>query len=81
MAETAVSEKGQTMTMRAAILIDHDDRRLGKLMVAPGCFVIRHAGATFVRTDKAVRIRPSMLTTAVVFEQTEVYVRERLESL
>jgi hypothetical protein len=67
--------------MRPAVLIDETDRRIGKLMVGPACFVIRHQDATFVRTDKVVRLHHSHRAMAVIFEQTEVYVRERLESI
>jgi len=67
--------------MRVAVLVDEADRRLGKLTVAPSCFVIRHQDATFVRTDKVVRLHHSHRALAVVFEQTEVYVRARLEAI
>lgn len=67
--------------MRIAVLIDEMDRRLGKLTIAPSCFVIRHGDATFVRTDKVVKLHHSHRAMAVVFEQTEVYVRNRLEGI
>lgn len=67
--------------MQIAVLIDERDRRIGKLTVAPCCFVIRHRDATFVRTDKAVKLHHSHRATAIVFEQTEVYVRDRLETI
>lgn len=67
--------------MRVAVLIDERDRRLGKLQVSESCFVIRHNDAVFVRTAKAVKLHHSHRVTAVVFEQTEVYVRDRLEAV
>lgn len=67
--------------MQIVVLVDERDRRLGKLTVAPSCFVIRHRDATFVRTDKAVKLHHSHRAMAVVFEQTEVYVRDRLEAI
>jgi hypothetical protein len=67
--------------MRIAVLVDERDRRLGKLTVAPSCFVIQHEDATFIRTDKVVRLHHSHRAMAVVFEQTEVYVRKQLEAI
>lgn len=69
------------MTMRPAVLVDEADNRIGKLMVGPACFVIRHRDAVFVRTDKAVKIHHSHRALAVVFEQTEMYVRDKLEAI
>lgn len=69
------------MSVQIAVLIDEKDRRLGKLAVIPACFVIRHAGATFVRTDKGVKLHHSHRAIAVVFQQTEVFVRDRLEPI
>jgi hypothetical protein len=67
--------------MRIAVLIDEKDNRIGKLTVSESCFVIRHRDATFVRTDKAVRLHHSHRTLAIVFEQTEPFVRDRLEAI
>lgn len=67
--------------MQIAVLIDDTDRRLGKLQVPPSCHVIRYGGATFVRTPKGVKLHHSHRAIAVVFDQTEVYVRERLEAI
>ena len=67
--------------MRIAVLVDEMDRRLGNLTVVPACFVIRHGDATFVRTDKVVKLHHSHRAMAIVFEQTEVYVRNRLETI
>lgn len=66
---------------RPAVLIDELDNRLGKLMVAPSCFVIVFQERTFVRTDKAVKLHHSHRATAVVFEETEPYVRARLDPI
>ncbi len=66
---------------RPAVLIDERDRRLGRLMVPPTCFVIVHDGATFVRTDKGVKLHHSHRALAVVFEETTPYVRTRLDPL
>lgn len=65
--------------MRLAVLIDERDRRLGKIQVPEACFVIQHGDASFVRTDKVIRLHHSHRAMAVVFEQTEIFVRERLE--
>ncbi len=67
--------------MKIAVLIDERDRRLGKLQVPDACFVVRHDGATFVRTQRAIKLHHAHRAFAVVFEQTEVYVRERLEPI
>lgn len=67
--------------MRVAVLIDERERRLGKLTVGPACFVIRHGDATFVRTDKVVRLHHSHRAMAVIFEETPIYVRDRLEQI
>lgn len=67
--------------MTPAVLIDERDRRLGKLMVASTCRIIRHADATFVRTDKSVRLHHSHRALAVVFEQTEIFIRNKLEAI
>lgn len=65
--------------MRTAVLIDERDRRVGKLPVTDSCFVIRHNGAFFVRTQTGVRLHHSHRALAVVFQQTEVYVRDKVE--
>lgn len=67
--------------MRVAVLVDEMDRRLGKLTVGPSCFVISYQDATFVRTEKAVRLHHSHRALAVVFEQTEVHARKQLEPI
>ena len=67
--------------MRIAVLIDEKDNRIGKLTVPESCFVILHKEATFYRTEKTVRLHHSHRSTAVVFEQTEPFVRDRLEAI
>jgi hypothetical protein len=67
--------------MRLAVLIDERDRRLGKVQVPESCFVILHHTAVYIRTDKVVRLHHSHRAMAVVFEQTEVFVREKLEAI
>jgi hypothetical protein len=67
--------------IKTAVLIDERDRRIGKLHVPQSCFVIQHDGATFVRTEKTIRLHHSHRAFAVVFDQCEVYVRERLETI
>lgn len=70
------------MTIRAAILVDLDDSRLGRVMVPDTTFVIRHNGSTFVRTDEGIRVtRQPGGHVAAIFRQTEIYVRDRLEPL
>jgi hypothetical protein len=67
--------------MRVAVLIDEKDNRIGKLTVPDACFVIRHKEATFYRTDKTVRLHHSHRSTAVAFEETQPFVRDRLEAI
>lgn len=64
---------------RAAVLINEADVKLGKTDVPEATFVIRHGGATFVRTAEGVRL--SGRGIGVAFRQTEVYIRERLEAI
>lgn len=64
---------------RRAVLIDEFDRRLGTLIVAQATTIIQHQGSFFVRTEKSVKLRPNQTALAVVFEHTDVYVRDRLE--
>jgi hypothetical protein len=67
--------------MRRAVLVDERDNRLGAVDVSDATLIIRHDGAFFVRTGESVRLRPSHRALAIVFEQTEIYVRERLEPI
>jgi hypothetical protein len=66
---------------RRAVLIDELDKRLGTVMVSPATTVIKHNGAFFVRTGVTVKLRPAHRALVDVFAQTEVYVREKLESI
>jgi hypothetical protein len=65
--------------MRRAVLVNESDVRLGTVDVPSSCSVIRYGGGYFYRTEKTVRLRPAHTAMAVVFDQTEVYVRERLD--
>jgi hypothetical protein len=67
--------------MRTAVLIDERDRRIGKLMVPESCFVIKHNDALFVRTEKAIRPNPRLNAIAVVFEETQPFIRTKLEAI
>lgn len=66
------------MTARTAVLLDERDRKLGKVMVPETVFVIEHRGDVFVRTAEGVRLTRDGVGVAVVFRQTEVFVRDRL---
>lgn len=63
--------------MRTAVLIDERDRRLGRCAVPELTFIIRHKEALFVRTDNGVRLPSGGI--GVIFEETDVMVRERLD--
>lgn len=62
-----------------AVLIDEKDRRIGKLMVPPSCNVICHHEVIYVRTGRGVKLNPAHRAIAVVFEETEVYHRAKLD--
>lgn len=64
---------------RAVVLVDELDRRIGTTSVPETVFVIKHGDAIFVRTARGVRMGGGGI--GVVFEQTEVYVRERLDPI
>lgn len=63
--------------IRAAILFDERDRKLGKVMISETVFVIRHRDSIFVRTEKGVRLPGGGI--GAVFIETEPMVREKLE--
>lgn len=65
------------MTTRTAVLIDERDRQVGKTSVPEAVFIIRHGEALYVRTARGVRLSGGGI--GVVFEQTEVFVRDRLD--
>ena len=67
--------------VQIAVLVDGRDRRLGKLRISTSCFAILHEGAIFVRTGKMVRLPPGQRTPAIVFEETEVFKRDKLEPI
>jgi hypothetical protein len=67
--------------MRRAVLVNERDVRLGTVDVGAATHVISHGGALFVRTEKAVKLRPAHTALAVVFDQTEAYVRDRLDPI
>lgn len=67
--------------MRRAILIDERDRRLGTVDVPDATLVIRHRESIFVRTARAVKLRPNDRAFLPVFEEVEVYVRERINPI
>jgi hypothetical protein len=67
--------------MRLAVLINERDVRLGAVNISDATAVIRHGGSIFVRTGKTVKLRPNHRMLALVFEQTEIYVRDKLEPI
>lgn len=67
--------------MQTAVLIDERDRRLGTAPVSDACWIIQHNDRLFVRTAKGVRLRPASRTFAIVFEETDPFVRNRLEAI
>lgn len=69
------------MTTKVAVLIDERDRRLGRLQVSEACFVIQYGEATFVRTARSIKLHHTDRSFAIVFEQTEPFVRNKLEAL
>jgi hypothetical protein len=66
------------MAIETAIIVDDRDERLGTLQVGPACFVLNYDGRYFYRTDKRKRLMMHGTATGVVFEETEVWIRARL---
>lgn len=64
---------------RVAVLVDERDNRIGKAVVSNATIIILHQDRLFVRTDKTVRPNPRVNVMAVVFEETEPFVRNQLE--
>lgn len=64
------------MAVRTAVLINDRDVRLGSVTLPDTVFVMSHGGSYFARTDKGIRLPGGGI--AVVFQETEVYVREKL---
>ena len=69
------------MTTQLAILLDERGERLGTTRVPPAVSVIQHNGAYFARTDMRMRPNPRLTPLAIVFDQTEPYVRNKLEKV
>lgn len=67
------------MATRSVVLIGERDERLGSLRVHDGVMVIRHHDDLFIRTSKGIRSSGGGM--AVVFELTDVYVRDRLDPI
>lgn len=67
------------MAIRAAVLIDERDRRLGTTMVPETAFIIKHGEGLFVRTAQAVRLSGGAV--GVVFQEMEPLVRQKLGSM
>lgn len=63
--------------IRAAILFDDRDRKLGKTMVSDTTFVIQHKDRFFFRTDKGVRLTSGGV--GAQFLEMDPLVRDRLE--
>ena len=67
--------------MRTAVLLDDSDVKLGKVAVQETTFVIRHGGSYFVRTAEGVRLTRAGCGVGVVFRETQIFIRERLEPI
>lgn len=63
--------------IRAAVLFDERDRKLGKTMVVDACFVIQHRERFFFRTDQGVRLPGGGV--AARFIEIDPLVRDKLE--
>lgn len=63
--------------IRAAILFDDKDRKLGKTMVTDTTFVIRHQARYFFRTDQGVRLPGGGVGAR--FIELDPLVRDKLE--
>lgn len=64
------------MAIRAAVLIDERDRRLGTTMVPETTFLIKHGEGIFVRTTQGLRLSGGAI--GVVFQEMEPLVRQKL---
>ena len=69
------------MSSQIAVLIDERDNRLGRLTVTSACQVICHEDRYFVRTAKGMKLHHSHRAIAVIFEETELYHRRRLDPI
>lgn len=62
---------------RTAVLIDDNDRRVGRTNVPESVFIIKHSGVLYVRTDTGLRLPGGGI--GIRFIATDPYVRERLD--
>lgn len=69
------------MSSQIAVLIDERDQRIGRVAVTAHCHVICHEDRYFVRTSKGVKLHHSHRAIAVVFEETEIYHRKRIDPI
>lgn len=67
------------MAIRAAVLIDERDRRLGTTMVPETTFLIQHGEGLFVRTAQAIRLSGGAV--GVVFQEMEPLLRQKLGAI
>lgn len=67
--------------MQTAVLIDERDRQIGTARVNEACWIIQHDDRLFVRTMKGLRLHHANRGLAVIFEETEPYVRNHLERI
>jgi hypothetical protein len=63
--------------IRAAVLFDERDRKIGQTMVTDSTFVIQHRERFFFRTDKGVRLLGGGV--GAQFLEMEPLVRNKLE--
>lgn len=63
--------------IRAAILYDDKDQKLGKTMVTDACFIIQHQERFFFRTDQGVRLPGGGVGAR--FIELDPLVRDKLE--
>lgn len=63
--------------MRAAVLFDDRERKLGHVMVPETTFVIQHRDRFFFRTDKGVRLIGGGV--GAQFLEMEPLVRDKME--
>lgn len=62
--------------IRAAVLYDANERKIGTTRVPETCFIIQHDGALFVRQPQGIRLGGGGI--GAVFVETEPAVREKL---
>ncbi len=64
--------------IRAAVLFDEKDRKLGSTRVPDSTFVIKHNGSFFFRTNDGVRLTGGGIGAR--FVEMDPLVRDKLES-